>query len=82
MLTVSLGDYAVPRGEFMPPLILDHTTTPSPLNPLGQGLVSRDQWMSAAIASAVMDALAPLGSRSWTCRLRPRGVWAAMHRAT
>jgi CO/xanthine dehydrogenase Mo-binding subunit len=35
LLTATLMDYAVPRAEMLPRYELDHTVTPSPLNPMG-----------------------------------------------
>jgi carbon-monoxide dehydrogenase large subunit len=64
--TGSLGDYAVPRAGDMPllsNLVLGHTVTPSPLNPLGVKGVGEAGTVGApaAVANAVVDALAPLG---------------------
>jgi carbon-monoxide dehydrogenase large subunit len=63
VLTGSLGDYALPRAGDMPPLLLDHTDTPSPLNPLGVKGVGEagTNGCPPAIANAVLDALSPLG---------------------
>src|SRR5712691_10050021 len=64
--TGSLGDYAVPRAADMPAmadLVLGHTVTPSPLNPLGVKGVGEAGTVGApaAIANAVVDALSLLG---------------------
>jgi carbon-monoxide dehydrogenase large subunit len=64
--TGSLGDYAVPRAGDMPSLsnlLLGHTVTPSPLNPLGVKGVGEAGTVGApaAVANAVVDALSPLG---------------------
>ncbi len=64
--TGSLGDYAVPRAADMPlmaDLVLGHTVTPSPLNPLGVKGVGEAGTVGApaAIANAVVDALSPSG---------------------
>jgi aerobic carbon-monoxide dehydrogenase large subunit len=59
----SLGDYMMPTSVDMPELILDHTTTPSPTNPLGVkgggegGIIGAP----AAIANAVCDAYSTEG---------------------
>ena len=34
-LDATLMDYALPRSHDIPPLVIDHLETPSPLNPLG-----------------------------------------------
>jgi aerobic carbon-monoxide dehydrogenase large subunit len=66
LLSGSFGDYAMPRATDMPPLdalVLDHTVTPSPWNPLGVKGVGESGTVGApaAIANAVMDALEPFG---------------------
>jgi carbon-monoxide dehydrogenase large subunit len=80
MLTASLGDYAVPRGEAMPPLMLDHTSTPSPLHPLGVKGVGEagTNGCPPAIANAVLDALMPLGITELDMPYTAARVWAAM----
>ena len=35
LVTASFMDYAIPRARDLPRFELDHTVTPSPLNPLG-----------------------------------------------
>ncbi|MBV9119117.1 MAG: xanthine dehydrogenase family protein [Chloroflexi bacterium] len=62
-LTGSLMDYAVPRAEHIPDVVLDHTHTPSPTNPLGVKGVGEAGTNGAppAICNAVIDALSPLG---------------------
>lgn len=83
MLTASLGDYALPRGEAMPPLVLDHTATPSPLNPLGVKGVGEagTNGCPPAIANAVLDALAPLGVTELDMPFSAARVWAAINAA-
>ena len=62
-LTTSFGDYVLVSAPEMPPVEIVHQESPSPLNPLGAkgvgecGVVP----VPAAIASAIEDALAPLG---------------------
>jgi carbon-monoxide dehydrogenase large subunit len=65
LITGSLLDYAVPRAEDVPMLILDRTVTPSPRNPLGAKGVGEAGTVGtpAAVANAVVDALRPLGVR-------------------
>jgi carbon-monoxide dehydrogenase large subunit len=62
-LTGSLMDYAVPRAIHMPHLVMDHTHTPSPTNPLGVKGVGEagTNGDPPAVANAVIDALSPLG---------------------
>jgi carbon-monoxide dehydrogenase large subunit len=83
MLTASLGDYAVPRGESMPPLVLDHTTTPTPLTSMGVKGVGEagTNGCPPAIANAVLDALSPLGVTEIDMPFTAARVWAALHSA-
>jgi len=64
-LTASYMDYALPRGDDVPSLVIDHLETPSPLNPLGLKGVGESGTLPvpAVIASAVEDALAARGVR-------------------
>ena len=83
LLSGSLGDYAVPRAEDMPPLILDHTVTPTPFNPIGAKGVGEagTNGCPPAIANAVIDALSPLGVRHLDIPFTPDRVWAAIQAA-
>ncbi|HEV7663757.1 MAG TPA: xanthine dehydrogenase family protein molybdopterin-binding subunit [Chloroflexota bacterium] len=83
MLSGSLGDYAIPRAGDMPPMLLDHTVTPSPLNPLGAKGVGEagTNGLPPAIANAVMDALSPLGVRHLDLPFTADRVWQAMQDA-
>ena len=83
LLTGSLGDYAVPRAEDMPGMILGHTVTPTPLNPLGAKGVGEagTNGCPPAIANAVIDALAPLGIRHLDLPYSSDRVWEALQAA-
>jgi carbon-monoxide dehydrogenase large subunit len=83
VLSGSLGDYAVPRAEDMPPIVVDHTTTPSPLNPLGVKGVGEagTNGLPPAIANAVRDALAPLGVGRLDTPFTAAKVWQAIQQA-
>jgi carbon-monoxide dehydrogenase large subunit len=83
LLSGSLGDYALPRAGDMPPLVLGHTETPSPLNPLGAKGVGEagTNGCPPAIANAVLDALAPLGITELDMPYTPDRVWSAIHAA-
>jgi carbon-monoxide dehydrogenase large subunit len=80
LLTSSLGDYALPRATDMPQLVIDHTVTPSPFNPLGAKGVSEAGTIGCppAIANAVLDALEPLGIRQLDLPFSAERVWHAM----
>jgi len=58
-LAGSYMDYAMPRSDDVPPLLIDHLETPSPLNPLGAKGVGESGTLpvAAVVASAVEDAL-------------------------
>jgi len=81
LLTGSLMDYALPRAEYLPMYETSHTTTPTPVNPLGiKGIGEAGTIGSAsAVVNAVMDALAPLGVTHIDMPLKPEKLWAAMN---
>ena len=83
LLTATLMDYAVPRAEMLPRYELDHTVTPSPLNPMGAKGVGEAGTIGSTpcIVNAVMDALAPLGIRHLDMPLRPDKLWHAIRDA-
>jgi CO/xanthine dehydrogenase Mo-binding subunit len=74
--TTSFMDFRLPTVDDIPDLRLGHTETPSPLNPLGvkgtgeAGVIP----VSAVIAEAVEDALAPFGARISSMPLFPDDV--------
>ena len=84
LITGTMMDYAVPKASQMPHLELDHTVTPSPVNPLGiKGCGEAGTIASAAcVVNAVCDALAPLGIVHIDKPLTPARVWAAIQAAT
>jgi carbon-monoxide dehydrogenase large subunit len=63
LLSGSMLSYAMPRADRFPSIAVDRIETPSPHNPLGvkgageMGTIAA----TAAVSSAVLDALAPLG---------------------
>ncbi|HEV8633718.1 MAG TPA: xanthine dehydrogenase family protein molybdopterin-binding subunit [Chloroflexota bacterium] len=79
-LTGTLMDYAVPRAEDVPTFELDHTVTPSPLNPLGVKGHGESGTIAAppAVVNAAIDALARLGVRAIDPPLTPLRVWQAL----
>jgi aerobic carbon-monoxide dehydrogenase large subunit len=84
LMSGSLGDYAVPRAADMPPMLLGHTVTPSPLNPLGAKGVGEagTNGCPPAIANAVMDALKPLGIQHLDLPFTSDRVWQAIQSAS
>jgi len=77
LVTGELMDYAVPRAHMMPWIETDHTTTPSPVNPLGVKGVGEAGTIgcSPAVVNSVVDALSPLGVRHIDMPLTPEKVW-------
>src|SRR5262249_1309060 len=73
-LSASFMDYALPRGDDIPPIEIDHLETPSPLNPLGLKGVGESGTLpvAAVVASAVEDALSTQGVRVTHAPLTPR----------
>ena len=74
LMTGSLMDYAVPVAEDFPSFELDHTVTPSPVNPLGAKGVGEAGTIGStpAVANAVINAL---GIRHADIPFRPERVW-------
>ncbi len=80
LLTGTLMDYAIPHAEQVPHYELDHTVTPTTVNPLGIKGVGEAGTIGStpAVANAVIDALAPFGVVHIDMPLRPEKLWAAM----
>ncbi|MDX2030215.1 MAG: molybdopterin cofactor-binding domain-containing protein [Blastocatellia bacterium] len=80
LLTGELMDYAVPKAHQLPHYELDHTVTPSPVNPLGAKGVGEAGTIGSTpcMANAVIDALAPFGVRHVDMPLRPEKLWRLM----
>lgn len=82
ILTGTLMDYVVPKAWQLPTYQLDRTVTPSPRNPLGAKGIGEAATIGATpcIVNAVMDALAPHGTRHLDMPLRPEKLWKAINR--
>ncbi|GAC1659746.1 MAG: molybdopterin-dependent oxidoreductase [Candidatus Elarobacter sp.] len=80
LLTGTLMDYAIPHAEQVPHYDLDHTVTPTTVNPLGVKGVGEAGTIGSTpcIANAVIDALAPFGVVHIDMPLKPEKLWAAM----
>jgi carbon-monoxide dehydrogenase large subunit len=80
LLTGTFMEYAIPRADDMPELVVDRTVTPSPLNPLGVKGVGEGSACVAppAIVNAVIDALAPFGVRHLDMPLTAEKIWHAI----
>lgn len=83
LLSGSLMDYAVPRAVDFPEFELDHTVTPSPVNPLGVKGVGEAGTIGStpAVVNAVVDALAPFGITNIDMPVRPEKVWKILKSA-
>jgi carbon-monoxide dehydrogenase large subunit len=84
LLTSTLADYLVPTAAEFPMFILDHTTTPSPTNPMGvKGIGEAGTIASTpAVMNAIVDALSPFGIRDIDMPASPQRVWAAIQGGT
>jgi carbon-monoxide dehydrogenase large subunit len=82
LLTGTFMEYAIPRADDMPELVVDRTVTPSPLNPLGVKGVGEGSACVAppAIVNAVVDALSPFGVRHVDMPLTAEKIWRAIPR--
>ncbi len=84
LLAGSFMDYALPRAEDVPDMISElDESQPCGHNPLGvKGCGEAGSIAApAAIVSAVLDALGPLGVTDIEMPLTPARVWAAIHAA-
>ncbi|HEY1727398.1 MAG TPA: xanthine dehydrogenase family protein molybdopterin-binding subunit [Candidatus Baltobacteraceae bacterium] len=83
LLTGTLLDYAVPRAEHLLNFELDHTVTPTDVNPLGVKGVGEAGTIGStpAVVNAVIDALAPFGITHLDMPLKPEKVWTAIQQA-
>jgi carbon-monoxide dehydrogenase large subunit len=82
LLTGTFMEYAIPRADDMPELVIDRTVTPSPLNPLGVKGVGEGSACVAppAIVNAVVDALSPFGVYHLDMPLTAEKIWRAIPR--
>ncbi len=81
--TANLVTYLVPSAAELPSFELDHTSTPSPTNPLGvKGVGETGTIASApAVINAVVDALSHLGVTDIQMPATPERVWRAIEEA-
>jgi len=79
-LTVTLTDYGMPSPLDSPPVEVRHHPVPSPFTTFGQKAAGEGASIPspATIASAVEDALSPLGVRVTELPLKPEVVWRLM----
>lgn len=84
LLSGSMLEYAVPTAAMLPHFELDHTVTPSPVNPMGSKGAGEAGTIGSAqcIMNAVIDALAPFGIKHLQMPASPERVWRAMQQAS
>ena len=83
LLSSTLMDYTLPKGDDLPSFVNDHTRTDSPRTTLGVKGIGEAATIGStpAIANAVVDALRPLGIEHVEIPLTPQKVWAALRAA-
>jgi carbon-monoxide dehydrogenase large subunit len=83
LLTGSFMDYAVPRADSLPEVVVESHPVPTKLNPLGAKGAGEAGTVGAlpVVMNAVLDALAPLGVRQLDMPASPARVWAAIQEA-
>jgi carbon-monoxide dehydrogenase large subunit len=81
LVTGSFMDYALPRATDFPRFELDHTVTPTPVNPLGAKGCGEAGTLGSTpcIVAAVVDALSEFGVRHIDMMLRPEKLWRIIH---
>ncbi|MDA0999485.1 MAG: xanthine dehydrogenase family protein molybdopterin-binding subunit [bacterium] len=79
-LNGSFMHYALPKAHRLPRFELDHTVTPTDVNPLGAKGVGEAGTIGSTPAgvNAVLDALRPFGVRHLDMPLRPEKIWQAV----
>jgi aerobic carbon-monoxide dehydrogenase large subunit len=83
LLTASFMEYALPRADMLPEVVIGSNPVPTQLNPLGAKGAGEAGTVGAlpAVMNAVMDALAPLGVRPLDMPATPERVWRAIQEA-
>ncbi len=82
-LTGSLMDYGMPHADMVPSFNVGVAEVLSPTNPLGikAGGEGGTTAAPAAVVSAVLDALRPLGVRDIRMPVTPYAIWSAIEQA-
>jgi carbon-monoxide dehydrogenase large subunit len=83
LLTASFMEYAMPRADTLPDMVIGSNPVPTELNPLGAKGAGEAGTVGAlpAVMNAVMDALAPVGVRHLDMPATPERVWRAIQDA-
>src|SRR2546426_775848 len=83
LLTGSFMDYALPRADTLPDVVVESHPVPTTLNPLGAKGAGEAGTVGAlpVVMNAVLDALAPLGVRHLDMPASAERVWNAIREA-
>ena len=83
LLTGTLNDYAIPKADGFPLFETHHTTTTTPINPLGAKGIGEAATIGATptATNAVIDALSAFGITHLDIPFTPEKVWAAVRAA-
>jgi carbon-monoxide dehydrogenase large subunit len=83
LLSGSFMDYAIPRADDLPAIVVTSRDVPSPTNALGVKGAGEGATVGApgAVIHAILDALAPLGVSHIDMPATPRRVWQAIQDA-
>jgi carbon-monoxide dehydrogenase large subunit len=81
LLSGEFTDYVMPKAHMMPWIESSHTTTPSPVNPLGVKGVGEAGTIgcSPAVVNSVVDALSTLGVKHIDMPMTPEKLWKLIH---
>ena len=82
LVSGTLMEYAVPRADEVPDVLIEKTCTPSPINPLGAKGVGEAGCIGIppAVVNAAVDALSPWGVTHIDMPLTPARLWAVLQR--
>jgi carbon-monoxide dehydrogenase large subunit len=83
LLTATFMDYAMPRADLLPDMVIASNPVPTTLNPMGAKGAGEAGTVGAlpVVMNAVMDALAPVGVRDFDMPATGARVWAAIQAA-
>lgn len=83
LLTASFMEYAMPRADTLPDMVIGSNPVPTELNPLGAKGAGEAGTVGAlpAVMNAIIDALAPLGVRHLDMPATSERVWRAIQDA-
>ncbi len=82
-MTGTFNDYAMPKASLFPTFETHHTTTTTPINPLGAKGIGEAATIGStpAVANAVIDALEPWGITHLDIPMTAEKVWRAISAA-